>query len=120
MAETYPAWMFKPAINPLPHWYEVRGGAWRVPAAVVEEMAKRIKTEGGAFVRDTYIIQYQGVSAGGAESVRLKGACSLNATNERELSERFHQVLGGGKCYFDAAYDPAAKRFTSLTFNSPR
>lgn len=115
-----PSWLSKPAINPLPHWFEVRGGAWRVPAADVEEMASRIKAEVDASLRarlDTYIIQYQGESSGGAKLIRLMGACDIHGTSERDLSERFHIVFDGGKCFFDATYDPEEKRFTSLTYH---
>ena len=116
-------WALKPAINPVPHWYEVRGGAWRVPADVVEEMAARIEAEAGSSVRARlhgYTIQYQGVSSDSARSVRLMGACDTHGVSERYLSEAFYQVFDGGKCFFDAAYDPEEKRFTSLKYHGPR
>ena len=117
---TSPSWLSKPAISPLPNWFEVRGGAWRVPAAEVEEMASRMKAEVDASLRprlDTYIIQYQGELSDGARSVRLMGACDIHGTSERALSERFHVVFDGGKCFFDATYDPEEKRFTSWTYH---
>ena len=120
LGDANPAWLPKPAISPVPHWYEVRGGAWRVPAGVVEEMASGMKEEVDSSVRtrlDTYVIQYQGVSTDGVRSVRLMGACDAHGTSERELSERFHIVFDGGKCFFDASYDPGKKRFTSLTYH---
>ena len=86
-------------------------------------MAARIEGEVGSPVRarlHEYTIQYQGVSSGGARAVRLMGACNTNGASERSLSEAFHQVFDGGKCYFDAAYDPEEKRFTSLRFNGLR
>lgn len=119
----FPSWALKPAINPVPRWYEVRGGAWRVPADVVEEMATRIEIEVGSSVRsrlDEYVIQYQGISSDGTRSVRLMGACDTHGTSERYLSEAFHVVFDGGKCYFDAAYDPDEKRFTSLRYHGLR
>jgi hypothetical protein len=116
-----PSWASKPAISPVPHWYEVRGGAWRVPADVVEEMAARIGAEVGlsdGARLDGYTIQYQGISSEGARSIRLMGACNTHGTSERYLSEAFYVVFDGGKCFFDAAYDPEEKRFTSLRFHA--
>jgi hypothetical protein len=115
-----PAWLSKPAINPVPHWYEVRGGAWRVPAEMVADMAAGIQAEAGAAVRarlDTYTIQYQGESAGNARTVRLMGACDTPGMQERALSDRFLVVDDGGKCFFDATYDPVQKRFMSLDYH---
>ncbi|WEF35240.1 hypothetical protein [Pseudoduganella chitinolytica] len=120
MEPARPSWLLKPAINPLPNWYEVRGGAWRVPADVVEEMASHIKAEAGSSVSprlDTYLIQYQGESAGSVRSVRLMGACRTDVRSDREFSERFYIVFDGGKCFFDATYDPEEKRFTSLKYH---
>ena len=115
-----PSWLLKPAISPLPNWYEVRGGTWRVSVDVVKQMASLVKAEVGSSVRarlDTYIIQYQGESSGNARSIRLMGACDVHGTSERALSERFYNVFDGGKCFFDATYDPEEKRFTSLTYH---
>jgi hypothetical protein len=86
-------------------------------------MAARIETEVGSSVRSRlhgYIIQYQGISSDGTRSVRLMGACDTHGTSERNLSEAFHAVFDGGKCYFDAAYDLDEKRFTSLRYHGLR
>ena len=112
-----PSWLPEPAINPLPNWYEVRGGAWPVPAAVVEEMAAGLKVEAGSSRLDKYIVQYQGEASGNVRSIRLMGACDTQGAKEWEFSERFHVVFDGGKCYFDATYDPEEKRITYLTYH---
>jgi len=115
-----PTWLLKSAINPLPNWYEVRGGAWRVSEDVVEEMASRIEAEVDSSVRprlDTYIIQYQGELSGSARSIRLMGACNIGRAGELDFSARFYIVSDGGECFFDAIYDPKGKRFTSLTYH---
>jgi hypothetical protein len=83
-------------------------------------MASRIKAEVDASLRnrlDTYVIQYRGESSDGARSIRLMGACNIDGTSERALSESFHIVFDGGKCFFDATFDPEEKRFTSLTYH---
>lgn len=95
-------------------------GAWRVPAELVEEMASRIKAEVDSSVRsrlDKYVIQYQGESSGGSRSVRLMGACATRGASEQDLSEKFYIVDDGGKCFFDAVYDPKEKRFISLAYH---
>lgn len=118
-----PSWLLKPAINPLPNWYEVRGGAWRVPADVVDDMAARIKAEVGSSENprlDSYVIQYQGKLAGSVRSVRLMGACQTHVKSDREFSEQFHIVFDGGRCYFDATYDPGGKRLTSFAYHARR
>lgn len=120
LQDTSPAWSLKPAINPVPNWYEVRGGAWRVPTEIVTQMASRIKTEVGASVLarlDTYVIQYQGVTAGATRAIRLMGACNKQGASERTFSDRFYVVFDGGTCYFDATYDPDEQRFTSLNYH---
>lgn len=117
-----PSWLLKPAINPLPNWYEVRGGTWRVPRDVVEDMAARIDGEMGSRrgALHEYTIQYQGTSSGAARAIRLMGACAARTGDERQLSERFHVVFDGGRCYFDATYDAQEKRFTHFAYHGPR
>lgn len=114
-----PSWVLKPAINSLPNWYEVRGGAWRVPKNMVEEMDLRIRDEmGSAPVEfNKYVIQYQGESSGASHSIRLSGACDTLGKNEREFSEKFHTVYDGGKCFFDAMYEPEKKQFSYFAYH---
>jgi hypothetical protein len=114
-----PSWVLKPAISPLPNWYEVRGGAWRVPKEIVEEMFSLIRAEMGFASAEfnKYVIQYQGESSGTSHLIRLSGACDTHGINEREFSERFHIVYDGGKCFFDATYDLKEKRFSYFAFH---
>ena len=115
-----PAWQSDPAIDPLPDWYEVRGGAWRVPAGTVAHMAAALDTEVAASSRarrDSYTMQYQGESSGAARSIRVMGGCDIVGIDKRTLSDHFRIVADGGTCFFDAIYDPDAKRFTSLRYH---
>lgn len=107
-----------PPINPLPHWYEVRGGSWRVPLSTVQELHALIQ---GEIARNKYFnpegttpryaIQFRGETLEGAQVVRLSGACNGLVGSAWWLSERFHQVADGGKCYFEADFRPGDRRF---------
>lgn len=103
--------MYIPPINPIPHWYEVRGGSWRVPLATVQELRLLIEGEIGRnkhfYPEGTvprYAIQFRGETLDGRQVVRLVGACIAGENHEWKLSEQFIQMDDGGKCYFDADY----------------
>jgi hypothetical protein len=100
-----------PPINPLPHWYEVRGGSWRVPLSTVQELRTLIE---GEIARNKYFypegtapgyaIQFRGETLEGAQVVRLAGACNGLGKWAWRLSEQFNRVEDGGKCYFEADF----------------
>ena len=112
-----PTWTVPP-INPIPHWYEVRGGSWRVSLATVQEMRTLIESEISRnkhfYPQDTtpkFVIQFRGETAGTRQIVRIVGACNGLGKNEWELSQQFSRVFDGGKCYFEADYQPSEKQF---------
>lgn len=106
-----------PPINPVPHWYEVRGGSWRVPPGTLGELRSLIDKEIGrnkhffpAGTAPRYAIQFRGETLEGRQLVRLVGACDALGKSEWRLSQQFIQVSDGGKCYFEADYRPDDKR----------
>lgn len=107
-----------PPINPVPNWYEVRGGSWRVPLATLQEVRAIIETEIGhnkAFdlegTNPRYAIQFRGETVDGRQVVRLIGACNGLGKSDWKLSEHFVQVYDGGRCYFEADYRPDDRQF---------
>mgnify|MGYP003576551663 CR=1 FL=1 len=107
-----------PPINPTPHWYEVRGGSWRVSPETLQAMTILVDAEIGrnknfhpADRAPDYVVQFRGEERNGRRFVRLVGSCRGYDRNAWMLSERFNEVSDGGKCYFDADYDPADKLF---------
>ncbi len=109
---------YTPPINPIPNWYEVRGGTWRVPLATVQDLRVLIEAEisrnkdfdleGTA---PKYAIQFRGETVDGREVVRLFGACNGLGKSDWKLSEHFIQVFDGGRCYFEADYRRDDKQF---------
>lgn len=115
-----PGWKPMTPLNPLKRWFEVRGGAWQVPDAMLGEMAAEMRKEAGAVVAaklHRYIVQYQGTLVNGVRAIRVAGACETLGTDEARLSQAFFIVHDGGKCFFDATYDPEEKRFTAFQFH---
>lgn len=111
-------------ISPLPNWYEVRAGAWQVPLETVREIQALVEARIGAnkLFGDkariaTYAIQFRGESRDGRRLVRLAGACNVHDTPRWQLSETFFNVNDGGKCYFDAEYDPLEKRLSRFDYH---
>lgn len=107
----------------LPQWYQVSGGKWEVPIEVAMDAAAAVKAAAIDIVpknrrpmRDisTYTVQYQGIVVDGARLVRLSGACSVNGRTPESLRAAWMVILDGGDCYYDATYNPAAKRITSI------
>ena len=106
-----------------PDWIEVRGGQWPVPAALIADMAGKLQGAGSPSTRvdfSKYTIQYQGLNGDNGRHVRLFGMCDRAAIGQRDLSASFGVIFGGGKCYFEATYDPARGSFTAFEFHSPR
>nr|WP_314547186.1 hypothetical protein [uncultured Massilia sp.] len=115
-----PAWTPTTAPILLKRWFEVRGGAWQVPDAMLGEMAAEMRKEAGAKVAaklHTYIVQYQGKLEDGVRVIRVAGACETLGMDEARLSQAFLNVRDGGKCYFDATYDPEQRRFTEFRYH---
>ena len=111
--------LYSPPISPIPHWYEVRGGSWRVSLATIQELRLLIQGEignnkhfypGGAVPR--YAIQFRGETRDGHHVVRLVGACNAGDKFNWKLSDQFMQVHDGGKCYFEANYLLNDKQFS--------
>ncbi len=107
----------------LPNWYQVIGGKWDVPLEVAMDAAAAIKASAidnaprnRRPMRDisAYTVQYQGVVVDGARLVRLSGACSLWGRTPESLRDGWLVIADGGDCYYDATYDPASKRITSI------
>lgn len=110
--------LYIPPISPIPHWYEVRGGSWRVPLETLQELVKLVVAEVGRNPNfnpeeptSDYVVQFRGEQRDGRRLVRLAGSCRGFAGNGWMLSERFNDVADGGKCYFEADYDPADRQF---------
>lgn len=110
--------LYIPPINPIPHWYEVRGGSWPVPPDILQKMVKLVDAEIGrnkhfnpANPMSDYVVQFRGEQRNGRQIVRLAGGCRGFGENAWRLSERFDEVFDGGKCYFDAEYTPADGQF---------
>jgi hypothetical protein len=107
-------------------WYQVSGGAWRVPPTLVAEMRGQIQ---GAADRASpaqerkapsiaeYTVQFQGRLRGSGKSVLLRGSCDAEGISSRDLGRQWRIVFDGGPCYFTATYDPSAKQFLSFIFN---
>ncbi|MDN4055486.1 hypothetical protein QPK32_20675 [Massilia sp. YIM B02763] len=115
-----PAWKPMMALNPLRRWFEVQGGAWQVPDAMLGDMAAEMRKEAGAQVAPKlhrYIVQYQGTVAQGVRAIRVSGACTISGVDEARLSQEFIIVHDGGKCFFDATYDPEGRRFTAFHYH---
>lgn len=115
-----PAWTPPAAPILLKRWFEVRGGAWQVPDAMLGEMAAEMRKEAGAKVAaklHTYIVQYQGTLTNGVRAIRVAGACETLGMDEARLSQAFLIVHDGGKCFFDATYDPEQGRFTEFRYH---
>ena len=104
-------------VGPMPHWYEVRGGSWQVSLETLRQIATRLKPEldGNAYFNKPgaeYAIQFRGDSAGGRRIVRLFGTCSTNYIPDSMLTDDFMVIYDGGKCNFEAEYDPAEDRLS--------
>ncbi|MFK3736603.1 hypothetical protein [Massilia sp. TN1-12] len=115
-----PAWTPPAAPILLKRWFEVRGGAWQVPDAMLSEIAAEMRKEAGATVAPklhTYIVQYQGMLTNGVRVIRVAGACETLGMDETRLSQAFLNVRDGGKCFFDATYDPDQRRFTAFHYH---
>lgn len=103
-----------------PHWIEVRGGQWPVPAPLLADMAGKLQGAGSPSRRvdlSRYTIQYQGLNGDDGRHVRLSGMCDRASVGQRDLAAQFVVVLDGGKCYFDATYDPERSSFTAFKFH---
>lgn len=115
---------YAPPISPLPNWYEVRVGAWQVPLETVREIWALVdarlsanKLFGNKARIATYAIQFRGEAKDGRRVVRLAGACDVHDTPPWQLSQTFFNVSDGGKCYFDAEYDPLEKRLSRFDYH---
>jgi hypothetical protein len=117
---------YLPPVNPLPNWYEVRGGEWEVPVEVLAEIAiltGRQLGPGRSIMSSPaygYTMQYQGRLHGNDRTVKLMGACQVNGWTPAMLSHRFMVVSDGGKCYFSATYDIETKDFAYFAYNAVR
>ncbi|WP_036215968.1 hypothetical protein [Massilia sp. LC238] len=115
---------YAPPVSPLPNWYEVRAGAWQVPLETVREIRALVDARlsanelfGNKARIATYAIQFRGEARDGRRVVRLAGACNVHDTPPWQLSETFFNVNDGGKCYFDAEYDPLEKRLSRFDYH---
>lgn len=115
---------YAPPISPLPNWYEVRAGAWQLPLETMREIRVLIDARlsanrlfGDKSRIATYAIQFRGEFRDGRRLVRLAGACNVHDTPPWQLSETFFNVNDGGKCYFDAEYDPLEKRLSRFDYH---
>ena len=109
-------------------WYEVSGGAWRVPASVIADMRRRIDgaareavprsatKEVGTVAGDT--VQYQGIKGEktGRRVIELYGMCET-MKSPSELRKSWQSTMDGGNCYYWARYDPDLRKFISFNFN---
>ncbi len=112
-----------PSVSPVPHWFEVRRGSWQVPLETVQHMVSLIEARVGSntfFDKSrsaAYAIQFRGETRGDRQIVRIAGACSLGGFPAEELSAGFVRVFDGGKCNFDAEYDPLEKRLSAFQYH---
>lgn len=103
-----------------PDWIEVRGGQWSIPAVLLADMADKLQGAGSPSARvdfSTYTIQYQGLDGDDGRHVHLFGMCDRASVGQRDLAAEFLVVFDGGKCYFDATYDPERGSFTAFKFH---
>lgn len=103
-------------VEAAPGWYGVRGGAWEADADTVDAMRAGIGQQ-SSVVLDKYVVQYQGVIEDGKRVVRVAGACHADGNSIDTLTRGFRNIADGGKCFFDATYDPEGKRFTWFAFH---
>jgi len=112
-----------PPINPLPNWYEVRGGEWEVPAELLAEIVigtERQLGTGRSIVSGRaygYTMQYQGRIQDNSRTVKVMGACQVDKWTPAMLSQQFLAMFDGGKCYFSAIYDIETRKFIRFSYN---
>lgn len=115
---------YDPSINPVPNWFEVRGGAWQLPLETVHHMVSLVdarldsnKSFRGKTRAARYAIQFRGEAREERRIVRLAGTCSVDYTPARQLLVEFLIVKDGGECNFDAEYDPVEKRLSYFRYH---
>jgi hypothetical protein len=104
-------------------WVSVPGGSWSPTndqiaslRAEIEPFVKSQARERGLELKkwSSYSFQFQGQVEAGRNVVFVNAFCVVPPSY---TSERFVLVLDGGPCFFQAKYDPLAKRFIHLAFN---
>ena len=65
---------------------------------------------------ESYLRQYVAVIYGGKKLIYVNAFC--DAPPPPDWRNRLHLVTDGATCYWQALYDPATKKFSSLTINS--
>ncbi len=111
-------------VSPMPHWYEVRGGAWQVPLPTLRHIAAVLKARLAgnrhfATLTPDHAFQFRGEIVAGKRLVRLFGYCAIGVDGPSRLSDAFMEVRDGGQCVFDADYDPAQGRITAFSYYAP-
>lgn len=109
------------AVGPMPHWYEVGGGAWQVPPEILQQIAARLKARLDANEYYSkpgadYAIQFRGEFAGARRIVRLFGTCTSEYIPPSMLSDDFIVIRDGGECNFDAEYDAAEQAISTFKY----
>lgn len=113
-------------------WVCIPGGTWHPDEQVVRAAASRLKQaveKRAMHVRASlpdwseYTFQYQGQMFHGKKVLYVNAYCrSLVPSGvklKQHTTEQFVTVNDGGTCYFQAYYDPAAKKYLLVGFGGP-
>ncbi|HIE53893.1 MAG TPA: hypothetical protein EYP90_01715 [Chromatiaceae bacterium] len=121
------------AVVSLTAWVYIPGGIWHPSQQVVRAAASRLKPvveKRAAYVRaalpdwSKYTFQYQGLTFRGKKVLYVNAYCRPLVPpgvklKHRVIIKRFVRVNDGGSCYFQAYYDPVAKKYLLVGFNGP-
>lgn len=114
-------------------WVYIPGGAWHPGEQAVRAAASRLKQaveERAVYVRATlpnwseYTFQYQGQMFHGKKVLYVNAYCRSLVPSGIKLKhyaiiKQFVTVNDGGTCYFQAYYDPKAKKYLLVGFGGP-
>jgi hypothetical protein len=104
-------------------WLQIPGGTWVIDEATTAD-AKRVlelalwdEMHGAGEelpAWSSYTFQFQGRTEDGRKLIYINALCS---TPPETAATEWILVLDGGKCYFEAYYDPESKEIVSIQFN---
>lgn len=104
-------------------WIQVPGGDWQPSPEVMREIEGGLRTAAEAESARTqhamqpwaeYSFQFQGVVEQGRRQVLVAASCHPLPEG---ASKEWQVVYDGGTCFFEAIYDPAARRFVRVRFH---
>ena len=114
-------------------WVYIPGGTWHPSNQVVREAASRLEQatkKRAAYVRASlpnwseYTFQYKGQIFHGKKVLYINAYCRPLLPpgvklKHRVIIKQFVRVNDGGTCYFQAYFDPVAKKYLLVGFNGP-